>query len=1416
MNGPDRVGLEARVLLLTPTVKDAELTSAILARAGIACITCADQLQMGQQLGAGAGAVLIAEEEVRQGGGLVGWLAEQPSWSDLPVLILAHAGANSTDVARAMDEIGNVTVLERPTRVAALVSAVRTALRARQRQYQLRDQLLQRERVAEQLNMAMAVAQAGSWHFNETTGEFSASDRAIELPGLPPGTPLDHERALARVYPDDRASLEAALRRTLESGQPLRHEHRVLQPDGAVRWVSSHAERRLQEGQTCLIGHVQDVTERKQAEQALAEAERNYRALATASSEVAYRMSADWSTMMPLDGRQLVPSTDQPLGSWAWLHQNVPANEHPRVRQAIGVAIATKSLFQLEHSVLRPDGSIGWTFSRAVPILDDNGAVTAWFGAAGDITERKRAQEALGANEERLRMALAASQAGAWEWEIPTGRISWSPENYLLYGYDPACGPLAYDQWEQRIHPDDRGPTNAAVADAVAGRTPEYRHEFRVIHPARGQRWLLGLGRVEFAPGGELLRMTGINLDITVAKQAGEALRASEERLRLTMAATLTGLWEWDVATDRVQWSPECYIVHGMAEGTFDGTASGFDRLVHPDDRDRVWEAVRSAIEARTRYSSEFRIICPGGEVRWVANLGSAEYSPDSGVKMVGTVTDITLRKEAEVQRARTAALLNSLIASAPVGIALFDAERRFQHLNAPMAEMNGLPIADHMGKTVAEAIPDLNVAAQALFDRVLGAGETVRDVIVEGQTPKAPGETRIWRQTWFPVGGTDGGRAGVAAIVEEVTAQRKSEERLRESVERLRLATDAAVLGIHAYDMRTGRIEWDERVRALWGVPADEPINYDTFLAGLHSDDREPTQAAVDRAVDPAGDGRYAAEYRVVSRSDGAVRWVTATGLVSFEEGQPVRMVGTVQDVTERKRAEEVLRASEARLGGVLRQTPAGVVEMDAAGCMTLVNPRWCEMVGYAETELLGRSIVEITDVPFVEMTTAALARLAAGGPDVQLEEAYIRKDGSVLHGQSNVAAIRSTKGAFLGVISVVVDMTERLRVEEELRRLAGELTEADRRKDVFLATLAHELRNPLAPIRNGLQVLKLARNDRVAVEQVRTMMERQVLQLVRLVDDLLDVSRITQGKIELRLERVDLRAVIDAAVETSRPVLEQAGHKLSVDLADEPTLVSGDAARLVQVVSNLLNNSAKYTRRGGHVRLGLGLEREGRIAVLSVKDDGIGIPPAMLGRVFDMFTQVDRTLEKTTGGLGIGLSLVKGLMKMPGGSIEARSDGEGLGSEFVLRLPVVTADFADVDLLSGRSRALAAPPTHRILIVDDNVDAADMLGQALAMLGHEVRTAHDGEAGIAVAAQFRPDVVFLDIGMPKLNGHEAARRIRQHPWSRGMVLVALTGWGQAGDVKQSADAGFDHHLVKPVEIDRLEAFLSASIGKL
>ncbi len=367
-------------------------------------------------------------------------------------------------------------------------------------------------------------------------------------------------------------------------------------------------------------------------------------------------------------------------------------------------------------------------------------------------------------------------------------------------------------------------------------------------------------------------------------------------------------------------------------------------------------------------------------------------------------------------------------------------------------------------------------------------------------------------------------------------------------------------------------------------------------------------------------------------------------------------------------------------------------------------------------------------------------------------------------------------------------------------------QLQEADRRKDEFLAILAHELRNPLAPIRNALQIIRLAGDNKASVEKAAVVMERQLQQMVRLIDDLMDVTRIARNKMKLRQERVELGTVVRNALETSRPLIEAAGHELTVALPDEPILVDADSARLSQVFSNLLNNAAKYTERGG--RIAVTLQREGSHAVLRVKDAGIGISAEHLPHLFEMFSQVERSLERSQGGLGIGLNLAKRLTEMHGGTIEVHSEGLNKGSEFIVRLPAVS-DSPTQPHIAAELEDKPVPQRCKVLIVDDDEDTVTSLSIMLRILGHEVLSAHDGVQALEAAKSFRPDVVLLDIALPRMNGYEAARRIRQESWGENMKLVALTGWGQEEDKRRSIEAGFNHHLTKPMEPTALEVLL-------
>ncbi len=419
----------------------------------------------------------------------------------------------------------------------------------------------------------------------------------------------------------------------------------------------------------------------------------------------------------------------------------------------------------------------------------------------------------------------------------------------------------------------------------------------------------------------------------------------------------------------------------------------------------------------------------------------------------------------------------------------------------------------------------------------------------------------------------------------------------------------------------------------------------------------------------------------------------------------------------------------------------------------------------------------------------------IRAKGP-FELEHRVRRVDGTLGWTASRAIPLLDAQGAITEWFGTASDITLRKEAAEALGRFSIELTEADRRKNEFLAMLAHELRNPLAPIRNALHIIRLTEVGNTAVQSASAMMERQIGQMVRLVDDLLDVSRISRGNIELRKERVELASAIQHAVEAALPFCELMGQALTVTLPAQSVYLDADPSRLAQVIGNLLNNACKFTDKGG--RIALVVDRDGDTAVLRVRDSGVGIAAEQLPRIFEMFTQIDTSLERSRGGLGLGLTLVKSLVEMHGGTVQVRSDGIDQGSEFIVRLPLLV----DVPHPCVPEPVPIEPvQRRRILVVDDNRDAATSLAELLEVIGHETSIANDGLEAVQAAETFRPDVVLLDIGLPKLNGFEAARRIRQQPWGKAMLLVALTGWGQEEDRRKSSEAGFDAHLVKPAD---------------
>ncbi|WP_165251718.1 hybrid sensor histidine kinase/response regulator [Paludisphaera soli] len=507
--------------------------------------------------------------------------------------------------------------------------------------------------------------------------------------------------------------------------------------------------------------------------------------------------------------------------------------------------------------------------------------------------------------------------------------------------------------------------------------------------------------------------------------------------------------------------------------------------------------------------------------------------------------------------------------------------------------------------------------------------------------------------------------------------------------------------------------------------------------------------------------------------------------------------------DVTETVSAREAVRDSEARFRQLADAMPQAVWSAKADGTIDYFNRKWREYGSYPEGVLGDARWARLIHPDDRERAHAAWLESLRTGRPFEIEYRLLRaSDGAYRWHLGRALPVEDSRARIVRWFGTNTDV-------DDVKRLSEALKQADRRKDEFLATLAHELRGPLAPLRNGLQILRLSQAEAAGAAGTLDMMSRQVGHMVHLIDDLMDVARVGSGKISLRKQPVTLQGIAAAAVESVRQAAEAAGHTLTVALPDEPLPLDADPTRLNQVLANLLNNAVKYTERGG--RIGLEARREGGEAVVIVRDTGVGIAPEMLPRIFDMFTQVDGSLDRSQGGLGIGLTIVKSLVELHGGRIEARSEGAGRGSEFVIRLPLAGGAEAEPGEEAPEDDDRSAAGAIRVLVVDDNRDSANSLSRLLALDGHDVHTAYEGVQALAEAAAFPPDVILLDLGLPDRNGFEVAAELRAAPDFRDTMIVALTGWGQPEDRRRSREAGFDHHLVKPVEIEALRSILAA-----
>jgi PAS domain S-box-containing protein len=882
------------------------------------------------------------------------------------------------------------------------------------------------------------------------------------------------------------------------------------------------------------------------------------------------------------------------------------------------------------------------------------------------------ATSAHGASASQQQLALEASGTGLWTWDIVTDEVTWSPVCYALVGANPDDEPLTFPSFLQRVHEEDREALQAAVAAALAD-GGVFEHSFRVVRGDGEVRWLLNHGRAVYSAQGRPVQMLGSVQDVSRQKAVEQRYAETRERLTLAVESSGLGIWTWDIASNQVSWTEQCYRIHGLEEGRFAGTLEAFTALVHTEDRDRVLSAVQAAIASRTAYVNEFRIVKPSGEVAWVTTRGRATYARDgTALTMVGTIGDITSLKQTE-------AALHAALSASRTGTFHWNILTNALTWDHELDRLFGLEpghAVRSLDQFIARVHPDDRAQVAAACERCASDGA---DFDMEFRVVMPDGSIRWLYDRGLTYRDVAGRPASMTGACVDITARVATDRALALNRTRLNYATRLSGVGFWYCDLPFDVLEWDDRVKEHFFFPSTAVITIDDFYARIHEEDRTPTREAIAASVKSGTP--YDIVYRTVHPTTGAVKWIRALGGTAYgSDGTPTYFDGVTVDVSAQK--------------------------LD----------------------------------------------------------------------------------------------------QQRLSLLNEQLRQQDRLKDQFIATLSHELRNPLAPIRSAVKVMASPHLTPAQLQQAQSIIQRQVSNMSLLLDDLLDIARITQGKLTIKKKAVSVLEVVDAAVEAVGPTLTTKNHKLMLHLPDAPVLLNADPLRLSQILSNLLTNACKYSQPGS--RIELSVTSSGDTLTLSVKDEGIGIAAESIADIFGMFSQIEVVSGMSDGGLGIGLALVKGLTELHGGTVEARSEGEGRGSEFIVRLPIVpppASNAVEFDFAATQHDA-----RQKVLIADDNQDAADSLAMLLELAGYEVRVAHSGQAALSLAQLFRPDTALLDIGMPDLSGLEVAQRLRQEAWAGDLRLIALTGWGQEQDRRRALASGFDVHLSKPVDPDRLVGLLA------
>jgi PAS domain S-box-containing protein len=1297
------------------------------------------------------------------------------------------------------------------------------------RVYALFDDITDRKRAEEavrtseeRLRLALSAGAMATWDWDVPTGHVTWNDEHFRMLGYEPGDVVPSYHAWAeRVHPEDRAATEYLVRTSVEQGADYRAEFRTLRPDGTTRWIEARGrlERDAAGHPLRQYGVMLDITDRKRSEEeltrALSEAEDGRRTLEALMESVPEGITiADAQgvtiRMVSRYGRELLGAP-----------HNVAAAEVARqwpVYRPDGQVMAPEDL-PLIRAVQRGElvrdvelvqvngrGEKIPLLCNAAPIRDGRGAVIGGVVAWRDITERKKAEEALRESEARFRSVLESSRDVIYRTNAETGRFEYigpACETVVGYSVDELMALDAVAS-QAMIHPDDLPAMRAAMARlAECG---EAEAEYRQRTKDGGYRWLSNRMSLARDSTGRPTFRSGNIRDVTEHKRTEAAQRESEILLRsfFDSPGMLRGIVElvgheilFVSVNEAAAW------LYGRSPAEVCGKRAA--ELDVPADIAREWlDRYRQSERTGQPVTFELRRATGNSDAWFSATVSCLGPGPTGHSRFAYVMFDVTRLKRVQEELRASERLYRAIGDSIDYGVWTCDPDGRNTYASKSFLELVGLTQEQcsnfGWGDVLHPDDAERTIAAWKECVRAGGAWD------IEHRYRGVDGRWHPVLARGVPVKDESGQVLGWVGINLDISHQKQTEERLRENEQQLRDIIDGSPTSIVFLKDVDGRfITINRRLEQLLGTSRDAlrgKTDFDIFPPAKAEYYREH-----DRRILETGEPLMIEE--TADLADGRRHTFLASKFPLRDASGRLYGIGAVsQDISEVKEAEEKLRRHVEEVETLMEVAPVAIWVATDPQCHDIIgNQAANEFYEAGEKENVSASPASGRPVPSrhfyidgreVEADELPMQVAAATNRDVVGSEFdVVLPSGTRRTLSGNASPLRDSEGKVRGCIGAFVDVTERKLAEHALR-------EADRRKNEFLGVLSHELRNPLAPIRNGLYILERAAPGGEQARRAHSVIDRQVGHLSHLVDDLLDVTRITRGKIRLQRTRVDLVDVVRRTVEDHRSLLE--GRAIALRLPSEPVWIDGDPTRLAQVLGNLLNNAAKFTPDGGEVSVSL--TRAGGCTVLEVADTGLGIDPDTQARLFEPFAQADRSLDRSRGGLGLGLALVKGLVDLHGGTVHAHSDGPGRGARFTITLPVDEHAIAAHESVPSHA---TADRGCKVLVIEDNKDAGDTLSEAFGLSGHRVVVAYDGETGLAKARTFLPDVVVCDIGLPgQLDGYAVARALRRDARTASALLVALTGYAQPEDQRRALDAGFDVHLAKPPDLAVLDRLMA------